>query len=56
MFLLREPDWCIDATKKLPGEGFKRSGPPLMDSRIPEEIAVTVQQMADLIAFLLLPP
>ena len=56
MFLSREPGWCIDATKKLPREGFKRHWPPLMDRLIVEESTVTVEQMADLIAFLLLPP
>ena len=55
MFLSREPSWCIDATKKLPGEGFKRNWPPLMDRLILEESAVTVEQLADLLTLLLLP-
>jgi hypothetical protein len=55
MFLSREPSSCIDATKKLPEEGFRRHWPPLMDRLILEESGVTVEQLADLLTLLLLP-
>jgi len=55
MFPSPQPGWRIEATKKLPREGFKRHWPPSMDRLILEESSVTVEQLADLIAFVLTP-